>query len=56
MPPRPDLPVSLAAGCTGVVGTEPGTAAGSYQRSGVVAGADSPSCRDQSFRGSDGGE
>src|SRR5688572_4959451 len=32
MPPRPDRPVSLPAGRTGVVGTDPATAAGSYQR------------------------
>src|SRR5688572_14895735 len=55
-PPRPDLPESLAVGRTAVVGTVPGTTAGSYQRSGVVAVSRSPSCRDQSFRGSDGGE
>ena len=55
-PPRPDLPESLVAGWTGVVGTVPGTTAGSYHRSGVVAGSTSPSCRDQSVRGSDGGE
>src|SRR5688572_28049904 len=39
MPPRPDRPVSLPAGRTGVVEADPATAAGSYQRSGVVAGA-----------------
>src|SRR5688572_21859838 len=35
IPPRPDRPVSLPAGLTVVVGTDPATAAGSYQRSGV---------------------
>src|SRR5688500_16860738 len=55
-PPRPDLPESLVAGRTGAVATVPGTTAGSYQRSGVVAGSMPPSCRDQSVRGSAGGE
>src|SRR5687767_1497147 len=37
MPPRPDRSEPLDAGVTAVVGTAPGTTAGSYQRSGVVA-------------------
>src|SRR5688500_8635661 len=55
MPPRPERP-ALVVGTTDVVGTAPGTGAGSYQRSGVVAGAGSPSWRDHSVRDSGGGE
>src|SRR5688572_18987629 len=56
IPRRPDVLEPLDAGLTGVVGTDPARAAGSYQRSGVVAGGGSSSWRDQSLRGPDGGE
>ena len=52
----PDAAGSRVPVATGAVATAPGTTAGSYQRSGVGAASGSPSWRDQSVRGSGGGE